>query len=75
MAPAACLGGGKRLPWRAQSYKKEKDRLINTPDEVKVELREEDGHMVLETNIYDLVKDFDVSLITSDVLGKAFEPE
>ena len=35
----------------------------------------EDGKMVLKSNIYDIIGDFEVSMISSDVLGKAFEPE
>ena len=59
----------------AGSYKNEQHKLIDTDSEVKIELSEKDGHTVLKTNIYDIIKDFKVSLITSDVLGKAFEPE
>lgn len=43
--------------------------------EVKVELAEKDGVQVLKTNLYDLLGDFADGIITSDILGKAFEPE
>ena len=59
----------------AKSYKNEKHNLIDTEGNVQVELEEKDGHMVLKTNVYDFVKDFNVSLISSDTLGRAFEPD
>lgn len=59
----------------AASYKNEKHNLVDTEHEIQVELTEEDGHMVLHTNVYDFMKEFEVSLISSDTLGKAFEPE
>ena len=42
---------------------------------VAVELTEKDGKPCLNTNIYDIIKDFRVGLVSSDALGKAFEPE
>ena len=36
---------------------------------------EKDGKPCLRTNIYDFIKDFRVGLVSSDTLGKAFEPE
>ena len=38
-------------------------------------LEERDGHWVLKTNVYDLLKDFRAGIITTETLGKAFEPE
>ena len=58
----------------ALSYKNEKNKLIDSESKVVIELSEEDGRTVLETNVFDLVKDFKVQMITSDVLGEAFEP-
>ncbi|MBQ6323100.1 MAG: right-handed parallel beta-helix repeat-containing protein [Lachnospiraceae bacterium] len=40
-----------------------------------VSLVEENGRYVLETNIYSLLEDFSDGIITSDILGCAFEPE
>ena len=48
---------------------------ISPEGEVKVELVEKDGRMVLQTNAYDLLGDFTDGIITSDILGRAFEPE
>ena len=38
-------------------------------------LEERDGHMVLKTNVYQLLKDFRGGVITTETLGKAFQPE
>ena len=38
-------------------------------------LEERDGRWVLKTNVYDLLKDFRAGIITTETLGKAFEPE
>ncbi|MBR3740036.1 MAG: right-handed parallel beta-helix repeat-containing protein [Clostridia bacterium] len=47
--------------------------IIDKP--VTVELTEKDGKPCLHTDLYDLVQDFRVGLISSDTLGQAFEPE
>ncbi len=39
------------------------------------ELEEKDGKYFVKTNIYKYLRDFRDGIITSDVLGKAFEPE
>ncbi|MBR6706568.1 MAG: right-handed parallel beta-helix repeat-containing protein [Clostridia bacterium] len=62
------LGGAK--PWE-----KEKDFLRDDSSEVRVELTEKDGKPFLDTNVCTLVGAYRAGLITSDVLGKAFEPE
>ena len=59
----------------ATCYRNEKHNLIDTGSQITIELTEEDGHMVLHTNLYDAVRDFEVGMISSDILGKAFEPE
>lgn len=53
----------------------EQHKLINETDPVQVELAEEDGHLVLKSNVFDLVKDFKDGIITTETLGVAFEPE
>src|SRR5690606_3118255 len=64
------LNGAK--PWK----KEEKYLLVEQGDqELKVELVEKDGQYYLSTNIYDYIKDFNVRMINTQVLGKAFEPE
>ena len=49
--------------------------LVDDKSEVYVELEEKDGHPVLHTNVYDLLGSFRASMISSDTLGRAFEPE
>ena len=41
----------------------------------EIALEEKDGRMVLKTNIYDLIRDFRTGVITTETLGKAFQPE
>lgn len=43
--------------------------------EIKVELKEQDGRYLLETNLYEQIKDFSDRMIHTELLGKAFEPE
>ncbi len=63
----AYLGGAK-------AYCHEKHNLLSTAP-VTVEVKEEDGAPVLETNLYDFISDFNCPLITTQTLGIAFEPE
>ena len=59
----------------ASVCKHEQKHLVDAAHPVRVELAEEDGRWVLRTNVYELLKDFRVGLIHSDILGCAFEPE
>lgn len=59
----------------AKTYKNEKNKLINDTDEIKIELSQKDGHIVLNTNLGEFINDFEVKMINSDTLGEAFEPE
>ncbi len=61
----------------AKPWQKEKKNLVieNNDQELKVELVEKDGQYYLKTNIFDYIKDFNVRMINTEVLGKAFEPE
>lgn len=61
----------------AKPWKKEANALVveKADQELKVELVEKDGEYYLRTNIFDYIKDFDVRMINTEVLGKAFEPE
>ena len=36
---------------------------------------EKNGEYFLDTNLFELVKDFKVDMISTDTLGKAFEPQ
>lgn len=55
--------------------KHEKHGHVDADAKVTVELVEKDGRPVLETNVYDFLGDFRAGIITSDILGCAFEPE
>ena len=59
----------------ALAYKKENNKLINQTKDIVIELVEKDNKTMLKTNIYEYIKNFNAKLITSDTLGKAFEPE
>ncbi len=59
----------------ARPWKKETDCLVDNEAKVTVELVEEDGKVRLNTNVYDFIKDYTDGIITSDILGKAFQPE
>ncbi len=59
----------------AKAWKNEEHKLLNDTDEVTVELKETEEGPVLCTNLYDLLEGFEDGMITSDILGCAFEPE
>ena len=59
----------------AKAWKNEKDKLVDENAAVYARLECEDGHYVLKTNVYELLGAFGDSIINSDTLGKAFEPE
>lgn len=52
----------------------EQDYTVDTEHEVYVDMKEEDGEWKLSTNVRDFLPK-GVSMITSDTLGMAFEPE
>lgn len=59
----------------ARACKNEKHNLVDNENKVFVKLSEKDGKFILESNVYDYIKDFRDGIITSDILGKAFEPD
>ncbi|MBR2529318.1 MAG: right-handed parallel beta-helix repeat-containing protein [Blautia sp.] len=59
----------------AKAWKNEKKGLVDTEHEVSVQLVEKDGKLCLDTNLYDVLGDFTVGIIDSDILGTAFEPD
>lgn len=59
----------------AKAWNREENKLVDTNSKVTVELTDKDGKCSLKTNIYELIGDFRDGIITSDILGKAFEPE
>ncbi len=59
----------------AKAWKHEKNNLVDNQSKIYVELEEKDGHPVLRTNVYEHLGAFHASMISSDTLGRAFEPE
>ncbi len=60
----------------ARAYKKEKNAFVDNSGSVFVDVVEkEDGSWYLDTNIYDILHDFNVDMISTDTLGCAFEPQ
>ena len=59
----------------AQAFKHEKTALIDREHDVYVKLVEKDGAFAVETNVYDHLSDFRDGIVSSDILGCAFEPE
>ena len=59
----------------AKACRNEKNGMTENRTPVTVELDENNGHPVLKTNIYEIIKDFRNAMIASDTLGEAFEPE
>lgn len=67
--------GGNAYFNGAKAWKNEKNALVNDKDKVFVELEEKDGRPVLKTNVYGLLEGFCGSMVSTETLGKAFEPE
>ncbi|WP_394922485.1 right-handed parallel beta-helix repeat-containing protein [uncultured Robinsoniella sp.] len=59
----------------AKSWKHETYKYIDKKQQAYVNLVEENGNYRIETNIYSLLDGWTTSIIDSDVLGEAFEPE
>ena len=59
----------------AKAWKHEQHKLVNEESKAYVKVVEKDGKTYIETNVYDYIGDFKDGIITSDILGCAFEPE
>ena len=59
----------------ARPWKHEQHNLVADAEGLILELEERDGHPVLRTNLFDHLGELRCGLITSDVLGNAFEPD
>jgi hypothetical protein len=59
----------------AKAWEHEENFLLDDTNKVFVELEEKDGVYTLKTNVYDFLGDFRAGMVTSDILGCAFEPE
>ena len=59
----------------ANVCKHETDKLVDKKSKVSAQIVEKKGTYTLKTNVYEYLKDFTDSIITTDTLGLAFEPE
>lgn len=59
----------------ARSWKHETHKYIDEKQQAYVNLIEKDGTYRIKTNIYNLLDGWTTSIIDSDALGEAFEPE
>lgn len=59
----------------AAPYDGEQDFFIDKEHQVSLELKEESGTWKLETNLYEYIPEFETTLISTGLLGEAFEPE
>ncbi len=59
----------------AKSWKNEKNAFSDKSGKVHVDVVEKNGSYYLDTNIYDALKDFNVDMVSTETLGKAFEPQ
>ncbi|SCY17626.1 Right handed beta helix region [Pseudobutyrivibrio sp. AR14] len=59
----------------AKPWKNEKNKLVDKSKKARVDVVEKNGEYFLDTNLFELVKDFKVDMISTDTLGKAFEPQ
>lgn len=59
----------------AKAWKKEEDAYVDKDHEVIVELLEKNGKLHLHTNLYDFMQEKRVGIISTELLGMAFEPE
>lgn len=58
----------------AKAWCKEENAYVDSSP-VSVEYEEKDGEVILRTDLYRLIEGRGASLVTSDTLGEAFEPE
>lgn len=59
----------------ARPYKKEHAPFVDDEKKARFTLKETDGAVTFDTNIFEILKEYRVNRVTSDTLGKAFEPE
>ena len=59
----------------AQPYDGEKDYMKDTEHHIELELVEKDGDLILNTNLFRYMPETRNSMISTKLLGEAFEPE
>ncbi|MCQ2610857.1 MAG: right-handed parallel beta-helix repeat-containing protein [Treponema sp.] len=73
--PLPVWAGGNCFFNGAKCMKKEKDAYVDTKNKVTFEVKEENGKATFKTNVYDFMPASTCKTITTEILGKAFEPE
>ncbi|MDD6327702.1 MAG: right-handed parallel beta-helix repeat-containing protein [Eubacteriales bacterium] len=59
----------------AKPMKKDKNAIVDNENEVSIRLEEKDGVYSLYTNVYEYLKTNASNMVSTNVLGMAFEPE
>ena len=59
----------------AQPCDTEENCIVDTEHPIWWNLKESDGAMILETNLYEYLPEFETPFISTEYLGEAFEPE
>ncbi|MDO4965895.1 MAG: right-handed parallel beta-helix repeat-containing protein [Lachnospiraceae bacterium] len=57
------------------AWKNEKNAFVDKSGKAYAEIVEKDGAYFLDTNIYEILGDFKDDMISTETLGKAFEPQ
>ena len=58
----------------SKSWKNEKNKFMSS-ESVNIELEEKNGRICLKTDLYKLIDKFSAGMISTGMLGEAFEPE
>lgn len=53
----------------------EENYKIDDVNQIELHLKESEGRLTLETNLYDHLPDFEIPFVSTSTLGEAFEPE
>lgn len=59
----------------AKPYDGEKDFVEEEDHKINLSLMEKDGAYILDTNLYEFLPEIETSMISTELLGEAFEPE
>lgn len=67
--------GGNIFLNGAKQWEKEENFRKDTEHEITLCLKEADGEITLETNLYKYIRQYTGPFVSTELLGKAFEPE
>lgn len=74
-SPLPVWAGGNVYFNGARPMKKEQDAVVDTEHQITISLEEQDGNYILHTNVYQYIPNKDTKMISTKLLGMAFEPE